>query len=124
METMDTNTKTEGSLYADEEKSRVKQKLGDLGRRIKKVDLRAQIVAHPFAAVGIAAGVGAIIGLARPMPKRGRISGALVGALTAIGFRVARQAAFGQLMTYAKNQFLGQTDANKGMQAQAPQAGY
>ena len=123
METMNTGEKLESNVYAGEEPSRIKQKLGDLGRRIKRVDLRGTIVAHPFAAVGIAAGVGALVGLARPMPRRGPVSGLLGALMSTIAFKVAREAAFKQLFTYAKNQFGSQEDANRGMSAQAPQAG-
>lgn len=108
---------------AEEEASGIKQKLGQLGRRIKRVDVRSQIVAHPFAAVGIAAGVGALVGLARPMPRRGPISGALMAVMSAIGFRVLREAAMIQLAQVAKDTFANRGAATKGMSAQAPQAG-
>jgi hypothetical protein len=122
METMENNRNTETEIYGGEEESRIKQKLGQIGRRIKRVDLRSQIVDHPFAAIGIAAGVGAIIGLARPMPHRGRVSGALMAVLSTIGFRLVREAAITQLASYAKTQFGGQ-NTRSGMSAQAPQAG-
>jgi hypothetical protein len=122
METMENNRNTEPGIYGGEEESRIKQKLGAIGRRIKRVDLRSQITDHPFAAIGIAAGVGAIIGLARPMPQRGRVSGALMAVLSTIGFRLVREAAITQLASYAKQQF-GGPNVRGGMSAQAPQAG-
>jgi hypothetical protein len=87
----------------DENPSAIKQRLRSFGRSLKNIDVRRSIVAYPFAAIGIAAGVGAIVGLARPMPQRGRVSGAFIGALTAIGFRVVRTYAMQQLGTMAKN---------------------
>lgn len=79
-----------------------KQKLGDLGRKIKGVDLKNQIVMHPFPAVGIAAAAGAIIGFARPMPRRGPITGALMTLFGAIGYRLVREAVMLQLSSYTK----------------------
>ncbi len=123
---MDTfeNKSTSDDVYAraDEEVSGIKRRLGQLGRRIKRVDVRSQIVDHPFAAVGIAAGVGAIIGLARPMPRRGRVSAALVALATTIGFRLVREAVMMQLTELAKDRFVGPR-GEPGRQAQAPQAG-
>ena len=104
--------------------SGIKQRLGQLGRRIKRVDLRSTIVEHPLAAVGIAAGVGAIVGLARPMPRRSRLSGALFAALSTLGFRLAREAIMVNLSDYARQVLGGQPQtAREGMSAQAPQAG-
>ncbi len=123
---MDTfeNRSTTDDVYArgEEEVSGLKRRLGQLGRRIKRVDVRSQIVDHPFAAVGIAAGVGAIIGIARPMPRRGRVSAAVIALATTIGFRLVREAVMMQLTQLAKERFAGHPD-ERGMQAQAPQAG-
>ena len=104
---------------ASEKMSGVKQRLGAFGRRIKRVDLRSQIFDHPFMAVGIAAGVGALVGLARPMPKRGPISGAMMALLSTIGFRLAREAAMIRLGNYAK----GLINKDHGEQANVPQSG-
>lgn len=104
METFE-NKDNEKSGFAgavEEKMSGVKHRLGALGRRIKRVDLRSRIVDHPFMAVGIAAGVGALVGLARPMPKRGPISGAMMALVSTIGFRLAREAAMVRLGQYAK----------------------
>jgi hypothetical protein len=90
----------------DQTESAFKQRLRTVGRRVKNIDLRGRIVANPFAAVGIAAGVGVLAGLARPMPQRSRIGGALMGVLTAIGFRAVRGYAMSQLGTMAKNVIL------------------
>jgi hypothetical protein len=103
-----------------DEASGIKQRLGQLGRRIKRVDLRSQIMDHPFPAVGIALGVGALIGLARPMPKRGRVSGAMMALLSTIGFRLVREAAMVQLAQYAKGML---SKDQQGMQANVPQSG-
>jgi hypothetical protein len=90
----------------DAEQSAIKQKLGQVGRSLKKVDLRKQIVDYPFAAIGIAAAAGAIIGLVRPKPEPGRFSSLLFTTLGAIGFRLVREAAVKELGTYAKNYLL------------------
>ena len=82
----------------------VKQRLGQAGRALKKVDLRQTIVDNPFAAVGIAVGVGALIGLVRPAPEpRGRLGGLLMTTIGAIGFRLVREAAIKELGSFAKN---------------------
>lgn len=86
-----------------------KQKLGQLGRKLKRIEVRETIVDHPFAAIGIAAGVGAIIGLARPMPEKGRISALVMAGISAIGMRLIREAAMRQLGTMAKDWITGQS---------------
>lgn len=123
METFENKNQATDDRFAaiENEVSGIKQKLGNFGRRIKRIDLRATITEHPFAAVGIAAGVGALVGLARPMPKRGPISGAMMALVSTIGFRLAREAAMVQLGQYAKG-LLSKND-QQGMQANVPQAG-
>lgn len=103
METYESRSQYRDDVYGTHPESGFKDRLGRIGRRIKHVDLRSQIVEHPFTAVGIAAAVGALVGLVRPMPRRGRISGAFVAALTAIGFRLVREAAFVHLGQYARD---------------------
>ena len=122
METFENKTKNESGFAGaiEEEASGIKQRLGQLGRRIKRVDLRSRIVDHPFPAIGIALGVGALIGLARPMPKRGRVSGAAIALLSTIGFRLAREAAMVQLAQYAKGLL---SKDQQGQQANVPQSG-
>lgn len=100
---MDKNFDTEIEEQSAALKERIQQRLGQFGRSLKKIDLRKQIVEYPFAAVGIAAGVGAIIGLARPKPQPGRVTGALISAAGLIGFRLIREAAVRELGEYAKN---------------------
>ena len=119
METFENKNKNESGFAAaiEDEAKGIKQKLGKIGRRIKRVDLRSQIVDHPFPALGIALGVGALIGLARPMPKRGRVSGAAIALLSTIGFRLVREAAMVQLAQYAKGLL------SKEQQANVPQSG-
>ena len=124
METFENKSRNQNEPFLEEEVSGIKQRLGQLGRRIKRVDLRSTIVEHPLAAVGIAAGVGAIVGLARPMPRRSRLSGALFAALSTLGFRLAREAIMVNLSDYARQVLGGQPQtAREGMSAQAPQAG-
>jgi hypothetical protein len=84
-------------------KDRVGKRLGQFGRSLKKIDLRKQIVAYPFAAVGIAAAAGVIVGFARPKPQKGRVTSALISTLGIIGFRLVREAAVRELGQYAKN---------------------
>ena len=122
METFENKNQNETGFVdrLEEEASGIKQRLGQLGRKIKRVDLRSRIVDHPFPAIGIAIGVGALIGLARPMPKRGRVSGAAVALLSTIGFRLAREAAMVQLAQYAKGLL---SKEQQGTQANVPQSG-
>jgi hypothetical protein len=97
----------------ENEQSAIKQKLGQVGRSLKKVDLRKQIVDYPFAAIGIAAAAGAIVGLVRPKPQPGRLSSLVVTTLGAIGFRLVREAAVKELGQYAKNYLLNRRDQNE-----------
>jgi hypothetical protein len=117
---MDKNFDTEIEDRTAALKDRVQQRLGQVGRSLKKVDLRKQIVDYPFAAVGIAAAVGAIVGLVRPKPQPGRITGALISTLGLIGFRLVREAAVRELGQYAKNYVLnrdgGRASTNIGAQ--------
>jgi hypothetical protein len=130
METFENNTQNQSGFAAiEDEATGLKQRLGQLGRRIKRVDLRSRIVDHPFPAIGIALGVGALIGLARPMPKRGRVSGAAIALLSTIGFRLVREAAMVQLGQYAKGLLSKDQQGMQGMQgmqgtqANVPQSG-
>ena len=89
-------------------KDKVTDKLGDFGRSLKKIDLRKQIVAYPYPAIGIAFAAGAIVGLVRPKPQPGRFSSLLFTTLGAIGFRLIRETAVRELGNYAKSRFLNQ----------------
>ncbi len=100
---MDKNLETEIEDRSAALKDRVQERLGQFGRSLKKVDLRKQIIEYPFAAVGIAAAAGVIVGLARPKPQPGRITGALISTLGLVGFRLIREAAVRELGQYAKN---------------------
>jgi hypothetical protein len=123
METFENKTKNQDMYVGEDEARGIKQKLGNLGRRIKRVDLRSTIVDHPLPAIGIAAAVGALVGLARPMPKRNPITGALIAIASTVGFRVMREAVMVQLFDLAKQRFAGQQGATSGMSANVPQAG-
>lgn len=106
-------------------KDAAKEKLGQFGRTLKRIEVRESIVDHPFAAIGIAAGVGAIIGLARPMPNHSRIGGLVMAGLSAIGMRVIRQAAMEHLGMMAKDWLTGQnSNADAGDTAQFKPATY
>jgi hypothetical protein len=110
---MDKNMPTEVEDRTAGFKERVTNKLGQAGRSLKKIDLRKQIVAYPFAAVGIAAAAGAIVGLVRPKPQKGRISSALISTLGIIGFRLVREAAVRELGQYAKNYVLNKREGGQ-----------
>ena len=84
-----------------------KQKLGQLGRKLKKIEVRESI-----AAIGIAAGIGAIIGLARPMPERSRIGALVMAGISALGMRVIREAAMVHLGGIAKDWLTGQQSSH------------
>ncbi len=103
---MEENTETR----LDSAKSAIKERAGQVGRSLKKLDLRSQIVDYPFAAVGIAAGVGALIGLVRAKPEPSRLGGIIVTTLGAIGFRLIREAAVKELGSYAKNYIMNRKD--------------
>ncbi|HEX5058098.1 MAG TPA: hypothetical protein VFV99_02005 [Kofleriaceae bacterium] len=118
METYESQYQREQDIYTEGRAAGIKRKLGDFGRRIKRIDVRTRITDHPFAAVGIAMGIGAIVGLARPMPKRGPIAGAMMAIASTIGFRMLREAALIQLGHYAKG-FLNKDEP--GMQQGVPQ---
>jgi hypothetical protein len=92
--------------------SAAKEKLGQFGRKLKRIEVRESITDHPFAAIGIAVGVGAILGLARPMPERSRIGGLVMAGLSAIGMRVIKEAAMRQLGGMAKDWITGQSGAS------------
>ena len=81
----------------------VKEKLGQVGRKLKRIEVRESIAAHPFIAVGIGAAVGVAIGLARPMPSRSRTGNMLMAAISAIGIKLIREAALRQLGSMAKD---------------------
>ena len=85
------------------EPSAFKQKLGEVRRRIKGIDLRTAVIEHPLPAVGIGFAVGALVGLLRPMPQRGRVSSALVALGTTLAFRLIRETAITQLGAYARD---------------------
>jgi len=85
-----------------------KQKLGQLGRKLKRIEVRETIVDHPIAAIGIAAGIGAIIGLARPMPNHSRLGALVMAGISALGMRVIREAAMVHLGGMAKDWLTGQ----------------
>ncbi len=124
MDTYESRSQYGGDVFTtqDDDESGFKHRLGRFGRRIKHVDLRGQIVEHPFIAVGIAAGAGALLGLLRPMPQRGRISGTFVAVLTAIGFRLVREAAIMQLGQYARDFVTGQAGQQPSDKQRSPKS--
>jgi len=93
-------------------KSKIKQTFGQARRKVKQIDLREKVVAHPFAAIGIGFAAGALIGLVRPKPEPGRVTSALMTVAGAIAFRLVREAAVKSLGMYAKD-FLRDQLGNK-----------
>lgn len=114
MEIIEQDTAAKDTL----EPSAFKQRLGEVRRRIKNIDLRGAVIDHPFPAVGIGFAAGALLGLIRPMPKRSRISNALFAAGTALAFRFIREAAFKELGAYARDLI-----SNKNRDVDAERAG-
>ncbi len=119
---MDKNIETDFEDRSASFKERAKERLGAAGRSLKKIDLRKQIVAYPFAAVGIAAAAGAIVGLVRPTPQKGRISSALISTLGLIGFRLVREAAVRELGQAAKNYVLNKREGQEGFAGQTTES--
>ena len=99
-----------------------KQKLGQLGRKLKRIEVRETIVDHPIAAIGIAAGIGAIIGLARPMPNHSRLGALVMAGISALGMRVIREAAMVHLGGMAKDWITGQQSVHGGEPQYSPPA--
>jgi len=83
----------------------LKHKLGDARHQI---DLPAHIAKHPLPAIGIAFGLGVLVamrGSHRAEPRQAEersLTGAAFGALAAIGLRLARDFAIGELGQAAK----------------------
>lgn len=114
---MDTNIDPkvqEADRRIDQAKESLKTRVDELGRRFKdiknKVDIEAQIVAHPLPAIGIAFVLGAMVGFRRKSPrqeqvKRAGISGAIIGGLSALVMRMLKDVAIGQLSGAAKTWF-------------------
>jgi len=120
---MDKNFETEIEERSAGLKERVAERFGQIGRSLKKIELRKPIVENPFIAVGIAAAAGAIVGLARPRPQPGRLTGALISAAGLIGFRLIREAAVRELGEYAKNYILDRNAQRPDMSSQTEGTG-
>jgi len=99
------------SSFIEEEASRFKKTFVAARRKIKAIDLRQTIVDNPFAAIGIGLAAGAVLGLVRPKPEAGRITGALVSAAGLLAYRLIRDTAVVELGRYASN-FLSNQDAD------------
>jgi len=103
METLETNPQIDPSVdVMGVPKTGFKQRLGQFGRTIKRIDVRSEIVTHPFTAVGICAAAGALVGLVQPSSS-GRLSRALFALTGAIGFRLVREAAIARLGNAARD---------------------
>jgi hypothetical protein len=83
----------------------LKHKLGDARH---KLDVGARIAQHPLPAVGLALALGALAGLggsrrsASASTGERSLTGAALGALAAVGLRIVRELAMGQLGHLAK----------------------
>jgi len=120
---MDNNFETEIEERSAGPQERGSGRFGQIGRSLKKIELRKPIVENPFIAVGIAAAAGAIVGLARPRPQPGRLTGALISAAGLIGFRLIREAAVRELGEYAKNYILDRNAQRPDMSSQTEGTG-
>ena len=111
---METTTAPEGP-GADAPAARAKRSLDshldEIGRRVKsarnKVDLRAQIVAHPWPALGLAFALGAFAAVAVRRSARAMQDNPIRGALTAgagaIAIQLLKGYALGQLADAARS---------------------
>lgn len=69
-----------------------------LGWALAELDLRGRVMSAPFAAVGIAAGIGALVGLVVPRPGTApRLPGSVARAVSAATTRVIREIVLHQL---------------------------
>jgi hypothetical protein len=110
-----TNTPTSPAIdpnVIEDGTSKIKQKLGAARRRIKQIDLRQVVIDNPFPAVGIGLAVGAIVGLARPMPKHSRVAGALGSVATALIIRMVKNMAMAQFGTFARDFMSAKTESS------------
>jgi hypothetical protein len=103
MATTTTSTATE---------SRFEHLRARITERAEQIDLRARIATHPLSTIGIAFAAGAIIGLIRQVPERGRVSTALRAAAGAIALRLAREVVAYQLGDVARRWWQGE-DSSK-----------
>ena len=106
MDTMEPNAQIDPNVdVMGVPKSGIKQRLGDFGRRIKRIDVRGQIVAHPLPAAGIAIAAGALVGILRPMPKRSVLGSLMMSTLGFVGYRALREALLAQAAIFAREFF-------------------
>lgn len=102
-------------METEDRTSGFKHALARFGRTLKSIDVRQTIVDHPFAAIGVAAAAGALLGGARPMPERGRISSAVISTLGLIAFKLVRDTAIRELGMAAKNIVFAPREAAEGI---------
>lgn len=95
----------------DEARASLIARIEELGRRMHAVrarlDISAHIAAHPLAAVGAAAAVGALLGLRRRAARRSdaverSFAGAVVAGVGALALRVAKEIAFKEVADAAR----------------------
>jgi hypothetical protein len=85
----------------------LKHKIGDAKHQL---DFKAQIAKHPLPAIGVAFALGALAAMTRQpaaprdasFPEARSLTSAALGALAALGLRMARELAIGQLGSVAK----------------------
>jgi hypothetical protein len=114
-ETMDP-TVAEADRRVERAKASLRQRLQLLERRFVGVrdrfDLPAQIRRHPWPAVGIAVGLGMLAGwrgrstTTRAISAERTFGGAALAAIGAIGFRVLRELALGQVGALARRMWV------------------
>lgn len=81
-------------------------------------DLEARIIEHPLVSVGLAFALGAIVALGSTRRRaeegaRFSLRGAIGGAMAAIGLRLARELALGQLSEKAKRWYQERTHGSE-----------
>lgn len=111
---------------AEQAKASLMSRIEELGRRFKgakqSLDLKAQIGAHPWPAVGIALAAGVLTGvLGGPSASdsdgpRGKstVSSAVLAALGALAVRALKDVALRQVATLAKNWLHGDEKTDQG----------
>jgi len=115
-ETMDPSV-AEADRRVEQAKASLRQRLQLLERRFggvrEQLDLPAQIRRHPWPAIGIAVGLGMLAGFrgrrsaaAAVVQTERTIGGAALGAIGAIGFRVLRELALGQVGALARRMWV------------------
>jgi hypothetical protein len=118
---MDVTTHEDTTHEDHGDSSKLKQRFVSARRRIKDIDLRQTIVDNPLTAVSIGLAAGALVGLLRPKPASGRISGPLIAATGTLVYRLIRDTAIAELARYAAEVLRDAADADAGPEVHSEQ---